>query len=229
MTKQEKINKEFWKYSIHTKLSYSMAILAFSIQFFIGIRYLSTVFGQLCLVEAVFALSGILVLDLIHKKRAVYPKRFKPIHPDLFIRFVIIFGAIAVIQAIFQYVPITLRESEIALAIVFCGVSEEFVFRGIMMEPFFRLGIKDKKKYHLWKDYWISVIEIYGILISGTLFALFHFNYYENLGLGLTVIFGGFWLGFCYWYWKDITAVIFAHVLLNMIFVIQTYWQVVFI
>lgn len=225
--KKNKIDQEFWNESIFTKLSYSLAILAFSIQFFIGIRYLDTLTGQVILLEGIFALSGILLLDLVHGKRAIYPKKFKPIHKDLFIRFAIIFGIIAVIQFVFQYVPITIRDAELAMAIVFAGVSEEFVFRGIAMEPFFRWGIDDKK-LHLWKDKWISYMEIYGIVISGTIFALFHWNYYGSLSMGLMVIVGGFWLSFTYFYWKDLTSVILAHVFLNLIFVIQTYWLVVF-
>ena len=229
MSRRIKTNKtdvDFWKESIHTKLSYTMTILAFSIQFFIGIRHIETLFGQLSILESMFALSGILVLDLIHGKRAIYPKEFKPVHKDLFIRFSIIFGVIALIQYIFQYVPITISDAERALAIIFAGVSEEMLFRGIMMEPFFKAGINDEK-LHLWGNRWISYMEIFGILISGTIFALFHFSYYDNLGLGLMVIVGGFWLGFSYWYWKDITAVIIAHILLNVIFVLQTYWMVV--
>ncbi len=225
----DEINRNFWRESIHTKISYTLAILAFSIQFFIGIRNIGIdpLFGQLVLLESFFALSGILFLDLLHGKRAIYPKQFKPIHKDLFIRFAVIFGIIALIQFVFQYVPISVRESERALAIVFAGVSEEFVFRGILQEPFFRWGIKDTK-LKLWGNKVISYADIFGILISGTIFAIFHFNYYDNLGLGLMVIVGGFWLGFTYFYWKDITAVIFAHVLLNVIFVLQTYWLIVF-
>lgn len=226
MNKRKNKNQDFWQESVHTKLSYSLAVLAFSIQFFIGIRHLGTQFGQLVLFESLFALSGILFLDLIHGKKSIYPKRFKPISPNLFFRFGIIFGIIAVIQFIFYYVPITIRDAEVALAIVFAGVSEEFFFRGILLEPFFRAGVSDEK-IKLWKDKKIAYVEIFGILFSGLLFAIFHVNYYGNLSLGLMVIVAGIWLAFSYWYWKDITAVILAHVFLNMIFVIRTYYLVV--
>lgn len=215
---------QYWKESVHTPLSYWFGVIAVVIQFTLGLRHLDSIFGQLCIVEGFFGLSGILFLDFLHGKKSLYPKRFKKIHPDLFIRFVITFGVIAVIQFIFQIIPL-ITSTEMALAIVFCPVCEEFFFRGILLEPFFKIGKKVPKsdRINVWKDKEISYYEIFGIIFSGALFSLFHINYYGNPNLIFMVMFGGSWLAFVYWYWKDLTLVILAHFMLNIIFVVQFY------
>ncbi|MFX0023768.1 MAG: CPBP family intramembrane glutamic endopeptidase [Candidatus Hermodarchaeota archaeon] len=203
-----------------------MGVLAFGIQFFIGIRHFNEKFGQLCILESIFALSGVFLLDLIHGK-SIYPKMFKKIHGNLLFRTIIIFIVIALIQFIFQVVPLTVRDVETALAIVFCGVSEELFFRGIIMEPFFLMGKHDTQKFKIGfpfgKPKEISFYEIFGIFLTSALFTIFHVNYYGNPSLILMVGFGGLWLVFAYWFWKDITACILAHFLLNIIFVAQFY------
>jgi len=70
-----------------------------------------------------------LFLDLIHGRKSIYPKPFKKLHPNTFTRFGITFGVIALIQLLFQIVPL-ITNVERAMAIVFCGVCEEYFFRG---------------------------------------------------------------------------------------------------
>lgn len=224
------MNKEknsYWKGSIHTKLSYWMGILAIGIQIYLGVRHLDAQFGILCVIESILGLSGLLFIDLFHGQNSIYPKRFKEISPNLFFRVIVIFGIIAFIQFIFQIIPLTIRDYEMAMAIVFCAVCEELFFRGLLLEPFFSLGRSEPedKKIRLGKDREISYIEILGILISSLAFAVFHVNYYGNTNLMFMVFIGGVWLGFCYWYWKDLTAVILSHFLLNIIFVYQ-FWMI---
>ncbi|MFW9968751.1 MAG: CPBP family intramembrane glutamic endopeptidase [Candidatus Odinarchaeota archaeon] len=221
---QKNNQNEYWHWSVHTKLSWWFGVMATGIQFFLGFRHLDSLFGQLCIVEGFFGLSGILLLDIIHGQGSIYPKKFKKIHPDFLIRFVITFGIIAVIQFIFQIIPL-ITSTEMALAIVFCPVCEEFFFRGLLMEPFFKYAKKvpKREKIKVWKNREITFYEIFGIMISGAIFSLFHINYYGNPNLIFMVMFGGSWLALAYWYWKDLTLVILAHFLLNIIFVVQFY------
>jgi len=222
--KRNKLDVDYWKESVHTLFSYWSCVLAIGIELFLGLRHLDELFGQLCIMEALFGLSGILLLDPIHGKKKLYPEVFKKIHPDSLFRFAVIFGIIALIQFVFQIIPL-ITSTEMALAIAFCPVCEEYFFRGIMMEPFFKAGRDAPKdeRIKLWKDREITYWEIFGILFSGLLFAIFHINYYGNPNLIFMVMFGGSWFALTYWYWKDLTAVILAHFLLNIIFIVQFY------
>lgn len=229
MNRRNKTN-QYWKESVHTSLSYWFCVMAIGIQFFLGIRHMTILFGQLCIVEGLFGLSGLLFLDPLHgikSKKFIYPDKFKKIHPNLFFRFAITFGVIALIQFIFQIIPL-ITSTEMALAIIFCPVVEEYFFRGILMEPFFIIAkkIPKKNKIKIWKDREISYHEIFGIMFNGAVFSMFHINYYGNPRLIFMVMFGGSWLAMVYWWNKDLTAVILAHFLLNIIFIAQ-YYQVI--
>ena len=228
-----KIDNKYWRESVHTKLSYWICLIAIGIQLVLGLKNIGTTFGQLCLVEFIFGLSGLLLLDILHgKKNSVYPKKFKKIHPNLFYRFGITFGVIVAIQYIFQIVPL-ITSTEMALAIVFAPACEEYFFRGILMEPTFRVGRKAKpnQKFTVWRysskkrkpPKEMSYVELSGIILSGVMFAGFHVNYYSDIRLMAMVLVGGWWLSLAYFWNKDLTAVILAHFLLNIIFVVQFY------
>ena len=232
MNRKKKSN-QYWKESVHTPLSYWFCVMAVGIQFVLGLRHINSSFGQLCIGEALFGLSGLLFLDPLHgikSKKVIYPNKFKKIHLNLFFRFAITFGVIVLIQFIFQIVPLITR-TEQALAIVVCPVCEEYFFRGILQEPTFRLGRKSKQKFIVWKyrpekrkpPKEMSYIELAGIILSGVVFAAFHVNYYNQPRLIGMVLVGGWWLGLVYFWNKDLTAVILAHFLLNIIFVYQFY------
>jgi len=226
-------DQEYWTESTHTVLSYWFCVIAVGFQFSIGILHIDEFFGQMCVVEGVIGLSGLLLLDLLHTgKMTIYPKPFKKIHPNTFFRSVITFGVIALIQFLFQIIPLITRE-EMALAIVFCSVCEEYFFRGMLLEIPFRIGEKSKDKFIVWRykdkpPKEMSYIELGSIVLSAIIFALFHVNYYSQPRLLLMVFVGGCWLGLVYWWNKDLTSVILAHFLLNIIFVYQTFWMVMF-
>ena len=224
-------DQEYWTESVHTILSYWFCGIAVGIEFSLGFMHINEYFGQMCVVEGVLGLSGILFLDLLHgKKIKLYPERFKPVHKNTFFRFVVTFGVIALIQFIFQIIPL-ITSTEMALGIVFCAPVEEYFFRGLLMEPCFRVGMKSKDKFTVWKyspekkkpDKKMSYIELGGIVLSSIIFALFHVNYYNDVRLMLMVFTGGIWLALVYWWNKDLTVVILAHFLLNIIFVFQFY------
>ena len=227
---RSELTQEYWTESVHTVLSYWFGVIAVGFEFYLGYIHFDSFFGQMCVVEGVLGLSGLLFLDFLHGKKTVYPKPFKKIHPNTFIRFAITFGVIALIQFLFQIVPL-ITSTEMALGIVFCAVCEEYFFRGILMEPAFRTGAKSKDKITIWKynpkkkkpNKEISYVELGGIILSSIIFALFHMNYYSQPRLLLMVFVGGIWLATVYFWNKDLTVVILAHFLLNIIFVYQFY------
>ena len=224
---KNKINDEYWQESVHTQLSYWICAIAIGIQLVIGLQNIGSLFGQLCIVEFIFGLSGLLLLDPLHgKKNGIYPKKFKKLHPNTFIRFVITFGVITIIQYLFQIIPL-ITSTEMALAVVFCAPCEEYFFRGILMEPFFKKGRK-AEKFNVWEysnkpPKRMSYIELGGIIFSAVVFSAFHVNYYGNTKLLGMVFVGGLWLGCAYWFNRDLTAIILAHFLLNIIFIVQFY------
>jgi len=237
MDRKKKPDQEYWEESVHTQLSYWFCVIAIGIEFSLGLKHMNEYFGQMCLVEAGFGIIGILFLDLIHgKKFQLYPKPFKKMHPNTFFRFAITFSVIVLIQFIFQIVPLV-SSTEMALGVVFCAVVEEYFFRGVLMEPAFIITKKTKTKYTIWKykkkegkpkkpDKEITIVEIGTIFLSAAIFAAFHINYYGQPRLLWMVFTGGLWLSFVYWWNKDLTVVILAHFLLNIIFIYQ-YWMVI--
>ena len=231
MRKKNKMD-QYWKESVHTSLSYWICVMAVGIQFFLGLKNIDSSFGQLCIVEGIFGLMGLTLLDPIHGKKKLYPKPFKKIHPNLFIRFVITFGVIAAIQFIFQIIPL-ITSTEFALAVVFAAPCEEYFFRGIIQEPTFQLGRKAKSdqkftvlKYKNKPPKEMSYIELGGIILSSVIFSAFHVNYYNQPRLIGMVLFGGIWLSTIYFWNKDLTSVILSHFLLNIIFIYQNFYQV---
>ena len=235
MDKTRKINKEkYFSESVHTQLSYWFCVIAIGIELVLGLRYIDEYFGQMCLVEAGFGICGILFLDWMHTgKFSIYPKPFKRLHANTFIRFGITFAVIVLIQLIFQIVPLV-SSTEMMLGIVFCAVVEEYFFRGVLMEPAFIMAKKTKNKLTIWRykkkegepkkpNKEITYFEIGMIFLSGAIFSSFHVNYYGQLNLILMVFVGGVWLSISYFWHKDLTPVILAHFLLNIIFAVQFY------
>lgn len=232
MDKKRINSNDYWKESVHTQLSYWLLVMATGVELILGLIHIDELFGQMCLVEALFGLSGLLFLDLLHGRKTIYPKKFKPIHKNTFFRFGVTFGVIVLIQYLFQIVPL-ITSTEMALGIVFCAPVEEYFFRGIIMELTFRIGEKSKDKFTVWKyspkkkkpDKEMSYIELGGILLSAVMFATLHINYYGDARLIGMVFVGGLWLSLVYWWGRDLTPIILAHFLLNITFVFQ-YYQV---
>jgi membrane protease YdiL (CAAX protease family) len=139
----------------------------------------------------------------------------------------VILAGLALIQAAVQFIPMTVKEPEIALAVIFAGPSEENFFRGVLISiviaSFSKVGFKIKI---LKKE--ISIWELFGIILVSLFFGAIHVNYYNDLSLLLGTVLCGFWLGITYWYFDDLTAVILAHFLLNLIVIWQTFYLIGF-
>lgn len=224
--------------SIHTKLSFYLILLSGLVELYIGFRYaFSTdtndqLFGTLSIIEGLFALSGLYIPDLILYRRInPFPSsdEFKPLSSKTLVRMIIIICSLVAIQFIFQFIPMTVRDYDKALAIAFAGPSEESFFRGVLISIFFPINtIINSFSIRISRKREIKLFEIIGILLSSILFMLVHVNYYKYPNMLMSVFFSGIILGFCYWYWEDLTSCVLAHFTLNIITVIQTFFMVTF-
>ena len=218
------------------KIGYILVIMAIGIQGILWLLHMNDVdeygqyFSYIAFYEFMFALVGFLLYDAVNRRGfRIRKKGFQKLQGALIIRLTIIIVGMALIQVLTQYIPLTVTDPEIAMAIVFAGPSEEVFFRGLLVSIVMTLFanvrgfeiplpfgfLKQKKK--------ISVWVLIGIVITAMAFAGIHINYYENVNLLLGTFLCGLWLGITYWYWEDLTANIVAHTLLNLIVMIQTF------
>lgn len=228
------------KYSEHTKLGWSLGVLSVFFGIYIGLTYLlpgeDMYFAWITIAEGFFALAGLLFLDKYYGKKVQFkPDHFKPPEPDTLLHTVYILGALAVFQILIMQIPLTVRTWHRALAIMFAGPSEELFFRGLLFTPFIIWGKNDtkfkvKNPFGGRNKYWleISLTEISGIIISSIMFMMLHINYYGDTKLLVTVFGSGIILGLFYQKYKNLTANILAHFVLNFIFVFRSYWMISF-
>lgn len=227
------------KNSEHTSLGWYLGILAVFFEIYIGLTYILSpedqYFAIMTIAEGGFALAGLLFIDAIYGKRIQFkPDHFKKPEGATFLRMIYILGTLTVLQILMQF-PLTVREWHRALAIVFAGPAEELFFRGLLLTPFIIMGrndvklriknpIKGKNKYLLE----ITPTEIAGIILSSMVFMVLHINYYGNITLLITVFLSGVVLGLYYIKYRDLTANILAHFLLNLIVVGQSFFLINF-
>ena len=220
--------------SKYTRIGYYLTVLAVVIQGYLWIAHFQDTdaygqtFAYIAGIECLFALSGLLFYDLINKRGFhIKPKNFTPLSGLLLIRVVFILAGLALIQFTIQFLPITVKDPEIAMAIIFAGPSEENFFRGVLISivvmSFSNVGFKIK----IFKKE-LSIWVLFGIILISLFFAAIHVNYYNSTTLLLGTFLCGLWLGITYWYFEDLTAVILAHFLLNFIVVIQTFYLIGF-
>ena len=221
-----KTNKPIYEKTVHTKISFYSILIAIVVQTYLFIRHTDERFGQVAGFEALFAFIGLIGVDLIrNRKLTFFNKNLQKPSKNLLTRTLIILSVIAIIQVVFKFIPLTIKDYEMALAIVFAAPAEEIFFRALFLEPFIKLG-KNSERIQITKKRSITYVEIIGIIMSGVFFAIFHINYYGNINLMLIVLIGGIWLGFMYIFYRDITALILAHFMLNLMVVGQQFFLI---
>jgi membrane protease YdiL (CAAX protease family) len=126
-----------------------------------------------------------------------------------------------VVQILFQ-IPLTARTPEIALAIVFCSISEEVFFRGFLIGMTIKFSKNVDKNNPILKYLIIAA----GIMLSSIFFTLIHINYYDNIALLATIFVCGLVLAIAYLISDDLMAVIIGHFILNAIVSFQLLTQI---
>lgn len=239
--KQRKAKTRQFKddYSVHSKISYFLGLLTIVIQLYLGLSHVGDLdqvgrtFGTLSIIEAIFCSIGMFLPDILRRGRdaQIYPKYdFRPLSTYTALTFMLALALNITVQVIIQ-IPLTIRDIEMALAIVFAAPAEELFFRAFLINVFDRVSEEVKEE----KVAKRTGIKSIGILLSGTafglfswiftslLFALFHVNYYGDVRLMLIVFVGGFIYAVLYWYFRDITGCILAHFALNFFVVFALY------
>lgn len=217
--------------SIFTKIVFFAGIMAAVIQLYLGLMHINDAdaygrrFASLALIESGFAIVGLLFTDLI-RGHTFPPTQYRELNPKTFERTAIIFILIAVVQVSLFFVPLTVRDWEIYMGMVFAAPAEELFFRAFGMSIFTRIGHNDTDKISLGKKRRISYPEIIGLFVTSLAFMALHVNYYNNLTAMLTVFFGGLVLAFMYWWYRDLTAVVLAHFALNILVVGRMFFVV---
>ena len=227
--------------SKYDRISYVLTIMAIIIQFFLWIMHVSDTddygqtFSYIAFYEFTFALIGFLLYDPInHRGWRLRKSAYKKLSGWLILRITVILAGLAIIQVLVLFIPLTVTDPEIAMAVVFAGPSEENFFRGVLISIVIMLFANVKgftiplPLPFLKKKKEISIWVLLGIVISSIVFASIHMNYYANPNLLLGTFLCGFWLGITYWYWEDLTANIMAHFLLNLIVMFQTFGFILF-
>jgi membrane protease YdiL (CAAX protease family) len=216
--------------SEHTKIGWYSGLIAVLFLVGIGLTYIFSpddrMFAILTILEGVFALSGLLLLDKIYGKKLEFPPdNFKSISPDFMKALLLALFGLLVAQ-IFIGLPLTVRTFDKAISYMFSGVSEELFFRGVLLTPAIILG-KNEKKYGI-KQLEFSFSELIGLLLSSIFFAGMHFNYYDNPQVMVGLFMGGMALGIVYIKYKSLLANIAAHFILNSIVAWNLFGKVMF-
>lgn len=187
-------------------------------------------FGITTLMEGIIGAIGLfLTAPLTGHRLRFKPEQFQKYNSHTIFRAAIILGVLLVIQMIFQYIPLTIRDEDVAIAIVFAAPAEESFFRGFLMSFFIYMSSKTPtKKIRFFSFFSISILELMGMALSSLLFSFLHVNYYGNMNLLVMVFFSGLVLCIFFWKWRDLTALILAHLFLNIWVVGKYFWMVYF-
>lgn len=239
--------------SSHTSISYSLGWLAFLIPLLIVLPLLNSTdlfwkdWGVLALQIAVGGFASMFFMEVLRGTGIRLKPKYRKIEGVHIARSIILFVLMMLIRTFSLYVPISIRSYEMALAVVFSAVSEEFIFRGVIVSFFVLIAKKSQNKddkyvfemkIYLPDQYQkeseikkkLTLIELFGIIVSALAFMMFHENYYNNPQMLLTVFLWGLLLAFFFWYWDDITSCIIAHFAINiiwaMIFLGENWWMV---
>jgi membrane protease YdiL (CAAX protease family) len=233
--RREQVHKTKIYTSELTAITWILGISAFFLSLLLGLTYVFSsssdeqLFGFTTLLEATFSLAGILFIDPLNDKPLkLKPEEFKNADPNTLLHLTIIFMYLLLVQFASQF-PITVKDWHRGLAMWFAGVSEELFFRGFILQLFIsfsnRIGAKEhtlsfsnpfnkKKNVEIIS---LSSIEFIGLIVSTVSFTFLHYNYYGNPLLLVIVSLSGLGLGLAYIRYKDLTANILAHMMLNVI------------
>jgi len=216
--------------SLFTNIIFWLGVLAFIVELIVGLPYFMSTdsfeqeFGQKAIMEGCFALIGLLLIDVIRGNKFKLKPEFRKYEFQSLWRGAIILAVLWGTQMITYFIPMTVSDPQMALAITFASICEEIFFRGFVLSLFIKAGKIDRNRIKIplmKRD--ISVIEVIGILVSAIAFAGIHTNYYNQPHLILALFLSGVIIGFMFVMWEDLTACVIGHFLLNAIWTIQNY------
>jgi membrane protease YdiL (CAAX protease family) len=179
------------------------------------------------MLEGFFGLMGLLLIDTING----HGFKLKPKNEDfrridaynVAVNSLIVAITIFLIQFLSIFIPMTVSNWELGLAIIFASVCEELFFRGVIVgvSKRFTKELKLDRYKIIGKFLTLSALELVGIVVSAIFFSLIHINYYESPEVLVGLFIGGIALGILYVKMDDLTPLIFGHLFLNIYTVIR--------
>lgn len=183
-----------------------MSLLAISALIFIALNRwddpISYKWSRWSLMHACLALISLIFVWNDFKDEVINP-----------IYVVIIFGSLILIQLVFSVITLQISAIEQGLYYIMVAITEELFFRGLILKPY--------------KNIDNNVYKISGIVFSSIVFAIFHYNYWNNISMMLSVLFGGMLLGYIYLKTGSLTTNMLGHFALNILVTLQWYYTVV--
>jgi len=195
---------------IHTKISFLLVCLGTGIMLYIWVRYweTETLWAKSALMQFMFGISGLVGTQILsHQPLIPQNHQYKQVEIDTGIRACIIVIVSMFTQLISQQ-ALSFSVEEQVLYYVFAAVTEEVFFRGFLLTIFIT---SDRSKGNF------TPRKMLGCLIQAVAFTAIHQNYYADPAMLLSVFLGGFLLGLLYLHWRDLTANILGHFILNLI------------
>ena len=189
-----------------TKIVAILVMLAAGIMLYLYLAYrnspIDAEWANYALMMMIFALSGYagkLMLDGL----PLFTTEFTSIDLNTGVRAILILGACIITQLVAQ-VALSFTSTEQVLYFVFAAVCEEIFFRVLVISMI--LKIKDDLP-----------TKVTAVIVQAIMFVAIHQNYYANFPMLVSVFIGGMILGIFYVVWRDATANILAHFLLNLL------------
>lgn len=216
------IDNSIAKRGYQSKISVIMVGLAIGVMVYIGIRNIGDTWGIYALIQAGLGLFGYLFMQSF-TGQGIIPTEFpdfdsdtiiiignQPIKKKYLTTFVMatVFGlAITITGQLIVAYRLALSTTDQALYFLFASVCEELFFRGFIIEA---ITILDN-----------IATQIMAVIASSFLFVLAHVNYYGNTIAIASVIVLGTVLAVDYVIFRNITAVIIIHFIINSIGTVQ--------
>lgn len=223
--------------SKHSRLSYIILIIATIGNLYLWLAHIQETtdygeyFSYISFLEFIFCVFGLFALDPLYSRGFHFkPDQYEPIlEGNKLFRIGLTVGFLIVIQMIAKYMPLTVKDWEVALSVQFAGAGEECFFRAFIIGIFIRFT-KDNQRFNLGLIR-ISPFELIGVILSSILFGTIHVNYWNDPTLLGGTIFCGLWLGFVWVKWQDLSTNILSHFILNFLAQItlyQKFWSLIF-
>lgn len=154
-----------------------------------------------CMMMTLFAAAGLFGVQMLEQQPLI-PREYTKTTLNTGLRAAIIAIASMLTQFASQ-MALSFSNREQALYFVFAAVAEELFFRVLIITALLKLK----------NDLQMKAIAVF---VQTIFFTAIHQNYYDNPPMLLSVFLGGLLLGFFFVLWRDPTANILAHFLLNL-------------
>lgn len=214
---------------IQTVLSFALNLAAVLVMGYFTIRHWGDEpsWAQSALMQAGLGGIGLLGTSLLRPRKATIPGQFfKRFEIQTILRGLGLW-IIAMLTQFISQAAFTFETQEQALYFIMAAINEESFFRGFFLGMAQRLDPIPPKfmTFPLAPSKQIPVVSVFMwimIIIQSIGWVLIHQNYYGQISMQIAIFLGGIIFGFFYVLWKDLTANIIAHFILNALVVGST-------